>query len=57
MLCLGMRNQVGEKRWCKLVLFGPDCEGPAEISTEEKKFALITVLVSLSLSHKKLSLI
>lgn len=36
MLSLGVRNQVGEKCWRKLVLFGPDCEGPAEITTEKK---------------------
>lgn len=43
MFSLGVRNQVGEKCWCKLVLFGPDCEGPAEISTEKKKLLSVTV--------------
>lgn len=35
-LSLGVRNQVGEKSWCKPVLLGPDGDGPAEISTEKK---------------------
>lgn len=53
MLSLGVRNQVAEKCWCKLVLFGPDCKGLAEITTEEKKSVSITVFVTLSLSRKK----
>lgn len=55
MLSLGVWNQVGEKGRRKLLLFGPDCEGLAEISTEEKKVDSTTVPVSLSLLHKKWS--
>lgn len=31
-ICLGVWDQVGDEWRCKLVLFGPDGEGPAEIS-------------------------
>lgn len=30
-ICLCVRDQVADERLCKLVLFGPDGEGPAEI--------------------------
>lgn len=36
-LCVGVRDQVGDKCRRKLVLFRPDGEGPAEIVTEERK--------------------
>lgn len=53
MFSLGVRNQVGEKCWCKPVLLGPDGEGPAEISTEKKRLYK-ELLLRLLLSHKKL---
>ena len=40
MICLSVWDEVGDERWCELVLFGPDGESPAKIGaweTEKKK--------------------
>lgn len=46
MLCLSVGDQVGDERRCELVVFGPDGEGPAEISAGEATIKLKNIYIS-----------